>query len=160
MRIRAALAIAVAMPALAQAPPAAASKQRSDRLERIAKAEINGMRAQARLPALKQSRTLTRSASNYAAYMLRRSYFGHLSTIRASRRYRSLGEIILMHRGGHGRPRVAVKYWGRSSAHRAIMLSGKYGLVGVGKSSGWYDGHRVTMWVAHVGRRWALQREH
>ena len=153
MRTRAALAITVAVPALAQAPPAVASQHGSDRLERIAQEEINAMRIQARLPALKRSRTLTRSALSYSAYMVRRSYFGHLSTIRASRRYRSLGEIILMHRGGHGRPRVTVRNWSGSDAHRAIILSPMYGLIGVGKTSGWYGGHRVTMWVAHVGRR-------
>ncbi len=85
--------------------------------------------------------------------MLHSGYFGHRSTIRASGRYRSLGEVILKHPGRHGRPRVAVSHWAHSSAHRYILLSSRYRQVGVGKASGWFRGRRVTIWVAHVGRR-------
>jgi len=85
--------------------------------------------------------------------MLRSGYFGHLSTIRGPGRYRSLGEIILLHPGLHGRPRVAVRYWARSSGHRSVMLSSRFRSIGVGKASGRFRGRRVTLWVSHLGRR-------
>jgi len=85
--------------------------------------------------------------------MLRREYFGHLSRIRGSRRFGSLGEIILLHRGTHGRPRLAVRNWARSPGHRSLMLGSRYRRIGVGKASGSLGGRRVTTWVVHVGRR-------
>ena len=85
--------------------------------------------------------------------MLRSGYFGHQSTIRAPRRYRTLGEIILLHRGLHGQPRTAVKHWAQSSGHRDVMLSSRFGSIGVGKASGRFQGHNVTLWVSHVGRK-------
>ena len=145
-------AVAAMFALLVPATPAGAAAG-EDRLEQAARAKINALRAQNGIRPLRVSRTLTRSASSYAKYMLRSGYFGHQSTIRGPRRYRSLGEIILLHRGLHGQPGTAVKYWSRSSGHRAVMLSSKYSLVGVGKASGYFQGHNVTLWVGHVGRR-------
>jgi uncharacterized protein YkwD len=135
--------------------PAASAKARPSegRLEQKARAKINAARARNGVRRLRMSRALTRSAGNYARWMLRSGYFGHQSSIWAPRRYRSLGEIILIHPGRHGRPGVAVRHWAQSSAHRYIMLSSRYGLVGVGKASGRFRGRRATVWVAHVGRR-------
>lgn len=152
MRYRSAFALAAGLSALLPAGPASA-RSGGDRLENIAVKHINGMRMHNGLKRMRRSTTLRRSASAYASYMMSRGYFGHQPTIWASRSYRSLGEIILMHRGGHGRPRVAVRSWADSPGHRQVMLSPKYGLMGVGKASGWFEGHRATIWVAHVGRR-------
>lgn len=154
MKTRATLAIVlvVPLPAVAAAP-AAGAKQPADRLETIALTRINAMRVENGLHRLRRSPSLTRSASRYASFMAGRGFFGHLSTIRASQNYRSLGEIIFMHSGGHGRPRVAVNRWAGSFAHRSLLLSPKYRQVGVGKAYGWSGGRRVTMWVAHMGRR-------
>ena len=158
MRHRATLTLAVVLAmlaALAVLVPAAPAQARpaEDRLERLARAKINALRAQNGVRPLRISRGLTRSAASYARYMMRSGYFGHRSTIHAPRRYRSLGEIILLHRGLHPKPRVAVKNWARSSGHRYVMLSPKFGSVGVGKASGHFQGHRVTLWVSHVGRK-------
>ncbi len=155
MSYRATLMLASVLAMLAIVVPAAPADARpaNDRLERLARAKINALRARNGVPPLRTSRTLTRSAASYARYMLRTGYFGHLSTIRASRRYRSLGEIILLHRGLHGRPRIAVKYWAKSPGHRYVMLTPKYRSIGIGKASGFFQGHNVTLWVSHVGRR-------
>ena len=155
MTHRATLTLAVVLALLATLVPVASAEaaRGENRLERLARAKINALRAQNGVRPLRASRSLTRSASSYAKYMLRSGYFGHLSTIRGPRRYRSLGEIILLHRGLHGQPRTVVKYWSRSSGHRAVMLSPKYSLVGMGKASGFFQGHNVTLWVGHVGRR-------
>ena len=142
----------VLVPAVA-APAPASARSKGDRLQNIAVKHINGFRARHSVNRMRRSRILKRSASAYASYMMSTGYFGHLSTIRASRRYRSLGEIILMHRGGHGRPRVAVKNWALSAGHRQVMLDPGYRLMGVGMASGRFQGHRTTIWVTHVGRR-------
>lgn len=154
MTTRATLAMLLAVAVLSlPTAPAAAKPRGVDRLESLAFMHINDTRQSNGLHRLRRSRSLTRSASRYAGFMAGRGYFGHLPTIWASRNYRSLGEIILMHRGAHGRPRVAVSRWATSAAHRSIMLSGAYRQIGIGKAHGWYGGRRVTMWVAHIGRR-------
>lgn len=152
MRYRALLAVALALSMLIPAASAGA-RPTEHRLQQIAYARINALRVRSGVPPLALSRSLDRSAQGYARYMLGKGFFGHLATIRASSRFRSLGEIILMHRGGHGRPRVAVGLWSRSPGHRSILLSSRYRGIGIGKVSGHLGGHRVTIWVAHVGRR-------
>ena len=152
MRIRAALAMLLSVPLLATSA-AEAEPPRVDRLEQLALERINTMRADSGLPRLMRSASLSRSASRYARLMAGRGFFGHLSAVWASQSYSSLGEVILVHPGKHGRPRVTVNRWAGSSAHRNIMLSANYRQVGVGKAYGFYDGRRVTMWVAHLGRR-------
>jgi len=153
MTLAVVLAMTLAASMLFQAAPASARPAGKERLQRVAQERINALRSDNRVRRVRRARGLTRSASAYARYMLRRGYFGHLSTIRAPRRYRSLGEIILMHRGGHGRPRLTVNNWAGSPGHRYVMLTEKYRDVGVGKASGWFEGHQVTIWVAHFGRR-------
>ena len=155
MSYRATVTLAVLAAMLAAMIPAtsAAARPSEDRLEKLGRAKINALRAQNGVRPLLISRGLSRSAASYARYMLRSGYFGHQATISAPRRYRSLGEIILLHRGLHPRPRIAVKYWARSPGHREVMLSPKYRSVGVGKVSGFFQGHNVTLWVSHVGRR-------
>lgn len=155
MSTRATLTLLLVLPvlALAAAPAPAATRSHTDRLEQDALKRINVMRQDNGLGRVRRAGSLSRSASRYAGYMAERGFFGHLSTIWASRKYRSLGEIILMHPGHHGMPKVAVRNWASSSAHRSIMLGGKYRQIGVGKAYGWHRGRRVTMWVAHVGRR-------
>ena len=154
MRYRAALAMVFAVLMLPVAfPSAAVGGSRGDRLQEQAQARINALRARSGLPALRRSENLTRSASAYARYMLRNDYFGHLPRIRASRRFSSVGEIILLHRGARGQPRLAVSGWAGSPGHRSVMLSSRYHRIGVGKASGSFRGRRVTTWVVHVGRR-------
>ena len=154
MRYRAALAIVLAVSVLAPASPAIAGDRGNDRrLQKVAHERINTLRAENGVRKLRRSRSLTRSASTYAGYMLRSGYFGHLSRIQASGSYRSLGEVILKHPGRHGRPRAAVNSWARSGAHRSVLLGHRYRQIGVGKASGWFRGRRVTIWVAHIGRK-------
>jgi len=155
MSHRAILTLAILFAMLVTLIPAASAgaAPSEDRLESLARAKLNALRAQNGLRPLHVSRGLTRSAASYARRMLSSGYFGHQATISGPRRYRSLGEIILLHRGLRGRPRIAVKYWARSPGHRYVMLSPKYRSIGVGKASGFFQGHNVTLWVAHVGRR-------
>ncbi len=132
----------------ARAAAAHASKARGGHLPAIARRKMNRFRARHGLRRLRYSRSLTRSARRHARYMVRHG-FGHLSTIRASRAFRSVAELILRHGGSHGRPRATVRGWAHSPPHRSLMLSSRYGSVGIGKVSRGGS----TYWVAHLGRR-------
>src|SRR4051812_6479939 len=113
--------------------------------------EINGARAPPGLPALRSSSSLRRTSRGYAGFMLRRDYFGHLTRIRASRRFRRLGEIIAMHRGTRLGIRNTVRRWLNSPPHRAVILSGKFRYAGAGTRTGRFHGHRTRTWVMHFG---------
>jgi uncharacterized protein YkwD len=114
-------------------------------------AAVNRARtARGRRP-LRGSAPLHRSAHSYAAWMLRRDYFGHLSRIRASRGFRRVGETLAMHFGWRSRVRRTVRSWLRSPAHRALLLSRGFRVLGAGQAVGVYRGHRATTWVLHLG---------
>lgn len=149
-----ALAIATpASPAAASGSPSAVSASNIPAGAR-AKQRINAFRARNGVRALRSSRSLDRSAAAYAHFMLRRGYFGHLTRIRASNRFRSLGEVLLLQPGRRARPAIAVRGWARSPAHRSILLSSSFRQIGVGTASGRFrGGGRVTIWVAQAARR-------
>jgi uncharacterized protein YkwD len=112
---------------------------------------VNAVRAQHGLGALRGSPSLGRSARAYARWMLRRGYFGHLSRIRASAAFGSLGENLELHRGHRPRVRATVGRWLRSPPHRALMLSSGYRWLGAGMARGRYAGSPSTAWVLHFG---------
>jgi uncharacterized protein YkwD len=114
-------------------------------------ATVNRARAARGLRPLRFSPSLSRSAHRYAAWMLRRDYFGHLREIRASRRFRRLGETLAMHFGRRAQVRGTVRRWLRSPAHRSLLLSGRFRALGAGRATGVYRGHRATTWVLHLG---------
>jgi uncharacterized protein YkwD len=99
------------------------------------------------------SRSLQRSATSYSRHMLRSGYFGHASRIHASRRYRTLGEIIELHRGMHAKVRTAFRAWVHSPPHRSVMLMRQFKFAGAGFASGRFNGRRDTLWTMHFGRR-------
>ena len=114
-------------------------------------AKVNAYRAQHGLGPLHSSSSLNRSASRYARHMMKPHYFGHAGRIQASRRFRTVGEILEMHRGYGARTSAALKAWGDSPGHRAIILDGRFKYVGAGVFHGKYQGHRMTFWVMHFG---------
>jgi uncharacterized protein YkwD len=114
-------------------------------------AAVNRARATRGLRPLRRSRSLRRSAHRYAAWMLRRDYFGHLPDIRASRRFRRLGEAIALHFGRGSRVRRTVRRWLGSPAHRSLLLSRRFRALGAGQAAGVYRGKRATTWVLQLG---------
>ncbi len=143
----------------AQGPPATASASAgaagasTSPAEAGAKHRINAFRARNGVRALRSSRSLNRSASAYARFMLRRGYFGHQPRIRASGRFRMLGETLLLQPGRRARPGVAVRGWAGSPGHRSVLLSAGFRQIGLGAATGRFRGREVTMWVAQVARR-------
>ena len=115
--------------------------------------KVNIYRENRGLPKLKISRSLNRSADRYAGRMMRGGYFGHSNRIKASSRFRRLGEIIEMHRGHRARVSSAFRAWRRSGSHNAMLLDGNFRWVGAGYVKGRFQGRRTTMWVMHFGRR-------
>ncbi|HEX2232008.1 MAG TPA: CAP domain-containing protein [Thermoleophilaceae bacterium] len=112
---------------------------------------VNRARAKRGRRPLGHSSSLNRSAHRYAAWMLRRDYYGHLLRIRAGGRYRRIGEALAMHFGWRSRIRRTVRSWLSSPTHRALLLSGRFRELGAGRATGRFGGRRATTWVLHLG---------
>lgn len=114
--------------------------------------KVNKYRAAHGVGKVRMNRSLTRSAGKYSRYMMRKKYFGHASRIHASRKFRTLGEIIEIHRGGAG-VRTAFRAWVHSSPHRSVMLMRQFKMAGAGYVTGRWHGRRCTIWTMHFGRK-------
>jgi uncharacterized protein YkwD len=114
--------------------------------------KVNAYRASHGVKRLHLSRSLVRSASSYSRHMMHSGYFGHASSIHASRRFRSLGEIIEIHRGLRAKVSTAFRAWVHSPPHRSVMLMSQFRFAGAGFASGRFHGHRDTIWTMHFGR--------
>jgi uncharacterized protein YkwD len=115
--------------------------------------KVNIYREHRGLSPLRVSPSLNKSSRRYAGSMMRQNYFGHSGRIKASRRFKRLGEIIEMHRGHRTRVNSAFRAWRRSGSHNAMLLDGNFRWVGAGYTKGRFHGRRTTMWVMHFGRR-------
>ena len=115
--------------------------------------DINNFRAANGVHKLRVSRSLNRSATRYARHLIRTDRFGHASHIRASRRFRALGEVLAYRPGWRKSGRFALRMWSRSGSHRSTLLSRRFGHVGAGRARGRFGGRLVTIWVVQVGSR-------
>jgi uncharacterized protein YkwD len=114
--------------------------------------KVNAFRAAHGVGKVRFSRSLSHSASSYSRYMMRSGYFGHSSHIHASRRFRTLGEIIEIQRGMRAGVGTAFSAWIHSPPHRSIILMGTFKFAGAGFVSGRFHGQRDTIWTMHFGR--------
>jgi uncharacterized protein YkwD len=115
--------------------------------------KVNKIRANHGLSKLRPSRSLQVSATRYSRRMVKNGYFGHSSRIHASRRFRTLGEIIEAHFVRKPMVRLAARNWMNSGPHRSLILSRSFRHAGAGYAMGRYRGKPVTMWTMHFGRR-------
>jgi uncharacterized protein YkwD len=129
---------ALAVAALPGAAPADASPVSS------MVSEMNTARRAHGLGPLRMSKPMNRSSYRWARNLMRRNWLGHASLRAAHAR----GEIIEMHGGKRSRIRGAMRGWMGSAAHRAVVLSPRFHVAGVGKTSGRFGGRRSTIWVA------------
>jgi uncharacterized protein YkwD len=113
--------------------------------------KVNEMRRSSGLPTLQTSEALMGSARDYARYMLRNDYLGHLASIRAGGNFKFLGETLAWHSGW--RPRVSATFsrWMASPPHRAVLLSPTYRFIGTARVRGRLGRGRATAWVAQLG---------
>lgn len=114
--------------------------------------QVNNYRAAHGLSKLKLSRSLSRSSYAYAQHLMRANRFGHSSRIRASSRFRMLGENLAFSWGKRRSARIPVRGWGHSAPHRAVLLNRSFRYVGVGRVAGRFGSRRATIWVLHAGR--------
>jgi uncharacterized protein YkwD len=113
--------------------------------------KVNAYRVAHGVPRVHFSSSLAHSATSYSRHMMRSGYFGHASRIHASRRFRTLGEIIEIHRGGAG-VATAFRAWVHSPPHRSVMLMRAFKMAGAGFVSGRFHGYNDTIWTMHFGR--------
>jgi len=114
---------------------------------------VNSVRAHYGLRPLHLSRSLEHSAHRYSSHLLHSGSFGHAARIHASRRFRTLGEILELHVGRRPAVRLTLRDWLHSSEHRSIILSRAFRFGGAGYASGRWHGRRVTIWTMHFGRK-------
>jgi uncharacterized protein YkwD len=114
--------------------------------------KINAARARHGAPPLRPSPSLRRSALAFARHLMRRDLFGHAARIRASPRFRALGEVLAIHRGRRPRRSFTVRAWMGSPGHRSVLLSRMFRRVGAARARGRFHGRRTTIWVVQVGR--------
>ena len=114
--------------------------------------KVNAYRHAHGVGKVRMNRSLMRSAGRYSRHMMRTKYFGHASHIHASSRFRTLGEIIEIHRGGAG-VRTAFRAWVHSPPHRSVMLMRQFKMAGAGYVTGRWHGRRCTIWTMHFGRK-------
>ena len=110
---------------------------------------LNVQRAAHDLPALTEVPTLDRAAGAYAADMVARRFFDHVSPGGGTMMDRmkasgwlsapggwSAGENIAWGSGDLGTPASIVDGWMHSAPHRANILSGSFAEIGIGIASG------------------------
>jgi uncharacterized protein YkwD len=114
---------------------------------------INRARAKHGAHALRYHAAPSRSARRYARHLLRTGSFGHAGRIRASDRFRHLGELLARHPGRKPRRSRTVRAWVRSPWHRPVLLGRQFRFVGVGRVHGRVHGTPRTIWVVHLGAR-------
>jgi uncharacterized protein YkwD len=84
--------------------------------------------------------------------MMASGYFGHAATIHASRRFRTVGEVIEIHRGTSAAVGFTFRDWLNSPPHRALLMDPEFRFAGAGFTVGRFHGQPDTIWVMHLGR--------
>ena len=162
------LAVSCLLAAISVTPvtATAGASPQVDSKERAIVRVINRQRARYGLAAVRTSRRLARAADFHSWEMLDADYFAHESRdggpfdqrVRRYADHNTLGETLAMLGGcGNGSARKVVRMWMNSSGHRAILLSGAYRRVGIGKRAGDLGGSAAVrgdrrLRFAQVGR--------
>jgi uncharacterized protein YkwD len=163
MRLGRLVSIAVAIAAvLAIAAPAQASCPAWWSLFRT----INQVRAAHGLRAVSVSSGLRSAAERHTRDMLWRNYFAHTSPTGSTLYHRVAtsgfvtygawwaGETLAWGSGIYGSPGAVVRAWLHSPEHRAILLSPRFRLVGIGRAYGTFEGHPgAAVWTVDWGHR-------
>jgi uncharacterized protein YkwD len=136
------------------APAAQAASSRIDGGERAVVRAINRARAAHGLRGLRTHRRLARAADAHSRSMLSSNFFSHGAFSQRVRRYvslRRIGETIAM--TTRCSARKVVRMWLNSPPHRAVLLSGGFRRVGVGRRKGMLGATRACLVTADFGSR-------
>jgi len=128
--------------------------------------QLNAVRTAHGLRPIAASQRLRIAARRHSQDMLWREYFAHTSPTGSTLTHRVIasgfvtygqwwaGETLAWGSGGYGTPAAVVKAWLRSPEHRAMLLSPRYHLVGIGCSYGTFLGHPgASVWTVDWGHR-------
>jgi uncharacterized protein YkwD len=138
----------------AAVPAAQAGGPRIDTGERKVIRAINRARSAHGLRKLRAGRRLARAADAHSRNMLRSDFFSHGAFSQRVRRYvrrRSIGETIAM--TSRCSARTVVRMWMNSPSHRAVLLSGRFRRVGVGRRLGRLGSSRACLVTADFASR-------
>jgi uncharacterized protein YkwD len=133
------LVVVLAVSLMLVVGPARAAGPGLDRGEAAVVRALNRVRGLHHLPRLRANRALDAVADLHSHQMLAGSYFDHgafVSRVRQFVHSRSIGETLAKVDAGtcrHQGVRRVVSMWLNSPPHRAIVLSGAYRRVGVGR---------------------------
>jgi uncharacterized protein YkwD len=152
------ITLAIALLAVVATP--AAAGPRHDAVERAIVSEVNEHRAAHGLAGLDASPDLGRAADYHTWEMLDANYFSHDSRdggsfderIRRFADHDAIGETLAMLSSGCRAQRV-VRIWMDSPKHRAILLSGSFQRIGIGKRTGDLGSGRACVVTADFGSR-------
>jgi uncharacterized protein YkwD len=136
------------------APAAEAAGPRIDRGERAVIRAINRARAAHGLRGLRPARRLARAADAHTRSMLRANYFSHGAFSARLRRYtraRRIGETIAM--TSRCSASTVVRMWLNSPPHRAVLLSGGFRRIGIGRRCGSLGSGRSCVVTADFASR-------
>jgi uncharacterized protein YkwD len=119
--------------------------------------EVNRLRAEAGVPALRACFRLTRSATSYAATMANRNHYGHIGPDgsdvwqrAAAAGYR--GSVTAENIGAGQRSVGEVMTdWRESESHYRALIDPAYTHIGFGYLAAFHARH-ATYWVQHLGR--------
>jgi uncharacterized protein YkwD len=129
---------------------------------------VNHARTSRGLHAVRVVGPLDQAALLHSRDMIAHDYFSHSSLSGATIATRargagyttggcsqwSVGEVIALGSSSKGTPESIFKGWMRSSAHRRIILAGRWRDVGIGCARGSYKGFSgVVMYTIDFGRR-------
>jgi uncharacterized protein YkwD len=113
---------------------------------RAVRCELNQQRAQHGLGAVRHDETLALAARRFSATMVREGFFDHVSPSGSTLTERlrragfstagAVGETIGWGAGSRATPAAIVAMWMASPPHRAIILDGRFGEVGLGVVGG------------------------
>ena len=152
------------------APQARAARSQPAGYEAVLLREINQVRAQRGLPALRPSGRLATAAAHHSRRMAERGFFDHNSPNgspfwkRVARFYSSRGfsQWSVGENLAYGSPSLSaegtVRAWMKSPGHRANLLSGAWREIGLAamhaaSAPGVYRGRRTTIVTADFGTR-------
>ena len=114
---------------------------------------INHTRKDDGLRLLRASRSLDRSASAFARYLVRHQQLAHRPSVSVNRNYPHCGEALAMHFSMAADIGGTLRSWLGSPVHRGLVMTTSMDLVGVGHASARLGGKPKTVWVLQVARR-------
>lgn len=109
--------------------------------------KVNDARASNGLVRVKVSASLENSSTEYAQWMMRRGYFGHLERIRMNPSFTFRGEVLHRMQGADPTAKGIVRGWLNSPPHRRVLLNPRYRYIGIGQA----QDRRITLTVGHFG---------